>query len=206
MGRPTVTYHVRWSRGITALELVATPQSLQLDASGATGLAQRIDGAEASRAPSALPSGNRACAGHRVSAGVSSHRREDGSTDESTRACLGRTVFLPPLTILPADDVLNSPNPQQRLQQLDVDFQQVGTVQTGFVAASTGASWNETVTVDETAAGAMNDLQGFVWSFIAPPVAGWKVRSLNDLTPPLQLGDATRAAKSLFRPRTGRTS
>jgi hypothetical protein len=194
MGNPSASYRVRWSRGITALELVAVPRTAQADATGPTDLAQRLDAVEATRGPVTLPQAS-------VPAPVTEAQRvyqviaaQSALHTNTQELAPDAQPFGRPRLFLPADNVLQSSNPQAALMELDQVFQRVGALEAGFSAASNKTGWNQTIYVDGSAQGAFAELTRPNWVFV-PEVDSMTVRSVTELTPPIQLGDATRARK-----------
>lgn len=202
-GRPSTDFLVRWSRGQVAFELRGRAAVGKEDPAGAADLSRAVDTGEATRPAASLPPAT-------IAAPVSEAQRLYATLNSQTAIV---PVSQPPsatsrllsnLIQLPAEAVLNANNPVATLRLLDGTFRRVVYANEVFRTADRTTLHGQRVTVDADAAGAASELRnpssdGFFTANDAndQPLPN-DVQTDSELTPPLQLGDGTRALKTVI--------
>ncbi len=199
-GRTSTAFDLRWSRGQVAFELRAQARAGKEDQSGTNDLGRSIDGGEAMRPPVALGAPT-------VVAPVTEQQRLYATLNSQTAivpASAAPSRLYTNTIQLPAEAVLTSNNPTATLHLLDETFRRAVYANEVFRTPDRQLLYGQRVTVDADAPGAGAELMnpssdGFFFHGEAddsPTPNG--TQADTELTPPLQLGDGTRAFKTLI--------
>lgn len=201
-GRSSSSFDLRWSRGLVAFELRAHAQAGKEDPGGTDDLGRSIDGGEATRAPVALGAPT-------VVAPVTEEQRLYATLNAQTAIIPGSQAPMQGSRVLsntiqlPAEAVLTSNTPTATLHLLDETFHRAVYANEVFRTPDRLLVNGQRVTVDADAAGAAAELvsrdrDGYFQHVDTSdqPIACDALMD-TELTPPLQLGDGTRAFRTL---------